>query len=1537
MAGKVTNEQIQNMKPIAVEEFRKAVNVENPKNKGYVRFVPDGKDGVKIEKVNNKIDFKIGWRTNINATNNKAMREKFADAFKVALRWSNSAEVDRLLNSITKTIENEANIGALSRKEMETAFKTYDQMMNTVEGRKEMIFNLLQNAAEKCGFKSSNELINKNYLKLTEEHQKMFEVNSDTGALNKGELEFRAYLRSLERSCNDAVTLAKADEVVTSVVNEGITLVKDKGSEVDFGAHLSMDKTSEVRGVLLNYLQQKNLFEKDSNGTHQVIFEKFMTDVLPKLYEQGIKAMHNLDAGGGLNDGIDQRAVISLNTLLNEAEAFMAEAAIYLKNPPQFTKDVQLEIKTKEDVIMDDMLQNLKGCAKGAQKTAITSEVDIEMDLAGLSVNFEDGEKDIIKQELKNKDNIADFTAKGHLAIFTAKFLASRGIGEDIPEEKLFKKTLENTLKAVDETINKIKIGAQIQYGEKHVDPQTHTLKKSLGAGVYIQDMENAILQISMAKTFNAELLEKLLFTYTLPNIMNQKIEMATHGLAKNANLNTDEQIEAKDKELLKNTANACVDFEKTADKLITAEKKVFTNLLKEQQKKGLITEDQFSKMLVHVSDKIAEAHIAALTDFFRDSPVEDITTGKQKLTQIFKEKLNEVRAELKNELAMNTIDQATLNEYRANLKDINGRITEALSQANLPTIDMNGIISNEKSLQIIKNGALKRLYTNLLASHLQQLKTKGETPTIDQAFVNKLQQDFNKETKRLLETIAKHTKSLLSTCTTLIEEGARELLKGRVFEKVDKNTLPVTKDESNALVETVTKEVMMYKTSHLQKMIEKLLSAPESIEKKDVNALANDFVYSQGVESADKAFNDILTARETSVMNVLNKDGARKIIPLITAHEIFTSGGKLAHLGQNEREALAVYVAQAVEARAKMMPALYAAGKPETILQQMAQEAVQRLEKIFSNGWTKFHEKFQKDATTLNQRYSGLGEETIKKVYDFTLSELIRDKDFPKIDLKVALTRYEDELKAELEAEIETKKKELEAYKAQIEKVLRPTRNKWKNICLERFNKNLVEHLSPDACDYFNEILDKKWQSVQDHIYRDPYKFKVDQLEEHLVHVGSHFMNFVEKVIQANSFLKSDRIEGQLSNLGFEELLKAPNEKARAIDAIELLIGSEDGSAKLYEAEKALLDHLLTTSIVYVDSETDLNTIDPFTCVPENPENPVFAFRDLVCETIRGLTLSLLHDTFKQDKIGETREHFQEWLNTYELSRAKDYRSDTVHDKIMAKFDARVILLQQQIATNGNANEPILSSDFVNEITQIIDSEGATMAIKEWKDKLMTQWMSEFSQGNNWHLFDTKSTESTQLLPTITKNYEDLTSTLSTLLSTIAADVDHTGGIDELRKHLEAFETNKIFDKIKLEMDVTIERCINRYAFESNAENLVKTYMHSIERNLINAAIGKDSRELFPNGLSDLFSNLPQSTDLSLVGEAFNTITNAIINRLSAELESARMNEVFSLTTFTETLNRCSQDFITLTLDDQTCWKNVLEPVLKTISEEVK
>ena len=159
MSVKVTDKQVANAN-FSVDNFRAAVNYVNTKNKGYVRFEADGNGGVKIAKVNNKIDLKIGWRTNIDSVKNLAMRQKFANAIKNDLKWANGADVQKIVDKILKVKDGGVNrTDPLSRKEIEKIFGDYDRIMNSPLGRMKIVDSIISKAAEDCGLGGGDEAV----------------------------------------------------------------------------------------------------------------------------------------------------------------------------------------------------------------------------------------------------------------------------------------------------------------------------------------------------------------------------------------------------------------------------------------------------------------------------------------------------------------------------------------------------------------------------------------------------------------------------------------------------------------------------------------------------------------------------------------------------------------------------------------------------------------------------------------------------------------------------------------------------------------------------------------------------------------------------------------------------------------------------------------------------------------------------------------------------------------------------------------------------------------------------------------------------------------------------------------------------------------------------------------------------------------------------------------------------------------------------------------------------------------------------------
>ncbi|MBR4518238.1 MAG: hypothetical protein IKO65_04470, partial [Victivallales bacterium] len=400
MAGKVTNEQVAKAN-ISIDDFRKAVNTVNPKNKGYVRFVPDGKGGVTIAKVNNKIDFNISWRTNIDAAKNRTMREKFALAMANDLRWADSTRVKKLMDSITNVRKKDGDkrTDALSRKELQKAFQEYDKMMNTPYGRMQMLDNLLKKTAERCnlgGTEDGVKTLKEKFLKLPKEMgdlSQLWECDLDKegNTPNMDELTFKTMLHELENLCDKAV---KRAEIESLFKDKAELYTGAKALDNTFGLHLSQDETAQLRGALLHFLSIKGLVPQQGEGgvvgTGGMIFEKFMTDVLPALFKQNVENMREWSNGENGDKALQMEANFSFEAIMEEAEKFMMGARHFIDNPPP-----DVVVKSTGDARFDKIVEGGKKTVTGSRQMAIKSAMqqDALRLLDNANISQEDGNR----------------------------------------------------------------------------------------------------------------------------------------------------------------------------------------------------------------------------------------------------------------------------------------------------------------------------------------------------------------------------------------------------------------------------------------------------------------------------------------------------------------------------------------------------------------------------------------------------------------------------------------------------------------------------------------------------------------------------------------------------------------------------------------------------------------------------------------------------------------------------------------------------------------------------------------------------------------------------------------------------------------------------------------------------------------------------------------------------------------------------------------------------------------------------------------
>ena len=1236
MSGKVTAAQI-NQTTLKTDDFRKAVNYENPKNKGYVRFEPDGKGGVKLAKVNNKIDLFINWRTNIDAEKNKAMRDKFADSISRDLKWADRSKVEKLAASIRLKGKGERGTGnggageartdALGRKELQAAFKEYDRMMNSTGGRREMIDNLLKDAARRCGLPETEEgirdLKNKFFPTAADwsELIAMQDCNTDIdigqpGHMKMDEHTFLAKLHTLELKCEDAVKRASVENLLRA---QAETYIGAAALGNDFGLHLSIDDKAQLRGALLHFLSEKGLVPQNEDGgvvgTGGMVFETFVDKVLPELFKKFVADVNA--AGENADRQVQMDANFSFDAIMEEAEKFMVGARDYISNPPKAE-----EPKSTGDARFDAIIEAGKKTVEGTKN--MVKSAYIQDGAINAYNNSNMSKADAKELQANMQKGVAGFEADGLLRTFTQKFLAERGIGEDVKPSEEQAKIQQNMIDSIVDSTIKVGIAAKLQYGSAKTDSQGNKTSIDEGMGGYVADMEGAIAEIASDKDgLDVGLMGKLM-SCTLANIANRKVELVAHGAS--SNLELDKASEAEDKKLLKATADAYVSFERNVLKTLTGAKAAFEKVARSLLKKGLITQRAFDDLLQRVASKLAGAHKAALSEFFVKSPVEDAETGRKMLERILKAKIAEAKAELSNDLTVATLSRTIGVEHRMKLTAVAERVADALAQPGLDKVKLGrpGLVDEKTARAKLASGELRRLWTATLAAHLKDLKKVDGMRTVTEDFVNKVVADFNKKAAALVKSAAAAEDKFLAECEKLLKERVTNIVENESgsFKGYMTGPAPLTKSEKAELIGNLTSETMRFKTSALRANVLELLDAPESFAKKDVKALAKALVDDYEVGGAERTITglaQIVGERTKMVEDFLASDVMKEIDAKIADAGVFGKGGALESAGANEKGFFIDKALAAVKARMKAMPLVYATGDKAALAQRVVAEALKAAEGAVKD-WMKFRKDFMAGIGAIEADFAGMGKDKVAVCRDWTLMEILSGQNGTSRDVKTALAYYRHALGEELNFAIGKIKTSFDEYVAKIDQVLEPVKARFRQI-VDGNMGHYASVMTPEALEHLKTVvIPKALQEIEHAVYRDPDNFAGPKIEAFAERVERNFDQVVYLLFDGLDTSDDAGLEKLIKRSGAQVLLNDKVEADAAKADLRKWLDSAEGHAQLVACEKALLDHFSEFG------GATFNFAEPELFAPTTPGNAVVEFRFAVRDILKMHTAQMLY-----------------------------------------------------------------------------------------------------------------------------------------------------------------------------------------------------------------------------------------------------------------------------------------------------------------------
>ncbi|MCR5413926.1 MAG: hypothetical protein K6F50_04275 [Kiritimatiellae bacterium] len=1552
----MTDEQVSKAS-LKVEDFRKAVNYENTTNKGYVRFVRDGKGGVKISKVNNKVDFSIGLRTNITAAKNASMREKFASAMANDLRLADAGMVDALKARILKTKDGADRTDALSRKEIAAAFTEYDKAMNTATGRIMMVDRLLEDTAEKCGLGRTPEgieALKKKYMtkQVATYMYEAFEGNpAGPAKMVRSELDFKVYLAELENDCKDAVVRAKLDSTLRSKAE---TFAGKAALDSDFGLRLSHDETAQIRGALQHFLGRMGLLGLDSGraaGSDGMILETFMSEALPKLFRQGVESARAYDGGGNL--AMD--ANFSYGSILEEAANFIKEAREFIDNPNEAPKRKSTGNAAYDEIIKNGEIAKAIGSSQVKLGTidAVVNKILESTNITGKGITE-------IRKSLQGA--IKTFDEAGRLGVFTRIFLAMRGIADNAEGGKPPPGVLEKTMEAIINDGKKAMLAARLQYGSSGKNEKGEKVALDDGIGDYLVSLENAVDDIASGKNgYDAQLVSRLM-SYTMSNISSRKVEQAALGLVSGIDLG-EKGLDA-DVELLKTTAEAYFTFEGGVARTLASERAAFKKLACAQFNRGLVTSDELLQLTSRANAALAQAHKEALKDFFVKSPVGDAAAGVAMLKRALSARLAEARAGLNCELSLNSIGNSIGDTQKIALKDVSTNVAKALSKLTADELKLGvaGVMGDGDAQAIISGGALRRLYHNTLAGKLKNIKTTAGDKVLDQAFVNGVQESFAKRVKELVESARTFRDSFMKECRTKISTVLENCIEEEtgLFKGLKSCVSPIKTDEKKKLIGDMAGEVMRFKASQLKSLLGELLDAPEAFTKKGAKALATEFLEAKGPEETGQAIGTVARERKEMVDGWLAKEGRqRELENLFAEDKIFAKGGALEAIQNWEQVILGQQAANTVLARVKAMPLVYATRKESDLQSRVLAEIRNETSRLASK-WMPLRSKIVKGGRDAESQCLSLGPERLAKAKAWALGEIFKNAkgNLDKLDVKAAVAFYSKEVLASRDYEIEGLQSDFAEYSEKIEKSLPAVKELIKDrteLALKRVDGTTA---SAEAKAYFKDvIIPKMAEKIESRFYRDPDAFASEKLNERKKEILQKMIFGFVNVGNAPAKLTGTEFTTLLMDCGLEPVaVDTSGEFEAARKDLETWLKSDEGSEKLRALEKAAFDYALEACEWLKDGDwiTDEDALrkmplkidvppakdaTPAKDAPPAKATPLAEFRAGVQKALHNHAVVLLGGPFDNEKVREAKEEFTKWVDSYGLSRNEDYRKTSAHDRIMVLFAERIHDLQEK-ALNlkpGEKNDAILSETFKSLVDSVIDSDGVQALISEWKAKQMKTQMDKVAQHEGGDMFIASGPKFEKLNSTlkavVTRNNEDIVGAISVALTDLGLSADTTDGIKAVREKLEKITGTDVENAVKTVMALALERGLNRVSLAEGADKVIADYAHSIERQLIKETIGES---LAGKNLKDGFIDLMTMSMKGMEKWEYKDDLPAVIANVQSAcrlrfglIYERAEREGWSIKTFRREIDAAANDFVnTLRGDDR--WKLVLKPAIE-------
>ena len=1334
MATKISVEQLQgNNATYAVDDFRKMVNYENVKNKGYVRFSLGSDGKLKLEKFNNKVDVPLSWRTNTNAEHNRAMREKFAAALAGDLKYATDTTRGRIRDMVLSPVngDDKVDVGkALSRRDVMAALDEFDKVFNSPNGRRSILRNFFKSAMDELGFRGDVETFKRDFMKL-DKHGLDFDAlekfcedvedpagkKSQRERMVKGEMEFRTVIAQLE----GLLTAAKMRVGIDNCLRDLARAALKKGDA--FGLDLRNQGggklLSDMRACLTNLMALDGVKDVDMTVDSRIrkALDTFLEKVIPFYVQDGIANVRDYAGGDPAKEEEALAANFDFEELVSLAEEFVKGAAEAAKNPasakPLTDAEYGVLQSTMEMLVATKESVDINGYVANAVMSNAAVKADYAKQLAGDVVSL----KTLFSREASIDNFAARFVMK-HFARGTENVRQ-----KDVAAQDKVKEFVQRQLVPA----------LQLQYGERWATGNGRYAQND-GVQEFIkslaENIQGAVDELKCGK----DLYEKL-FSYTLPNIINQRIDNAVQE-GDRMHFIGDDGHQAAVSQIVR-TALADRDFtEKKVEGLTGKAVDGFRKILQKQQKKGNITPDQFAALMSDFMAQMKTARARAVARYFEGSPapvrsdntVNDVKVEVQRLVQLFQEEKGKVISELSSRL-----NTAILAHSLGGVEGLKAK--RELMDATKAVDDVVNSLSGRKppldpqlTGPALRRG-LEKLYFQTVDEKLNARKV-SKNP-VDDKFVADVRAAFAKLALDFLAKAEKYAgrldqalyRKVVEVVNSQIDEGGPVLREHAKLGKADRKTL----------VDALANDVILAEQGRVGALKERILENPEIYGKESADAVVDRefdvdytqqnlaktmirackeriFAFAAWIDAKDdqgRTFEEKLVLDEKQRLQDAN--------PKVSAAEIANI------VKQPAADAMK---------RANDFLLLYTVGGKGGFEKRVKKE-LEDATNARMKAYTAFRTEFLKLAQTSLDNCSSLGKETLDKRLAMVLNEASAQN--PPPDAKITARAFDKMLSDMVNGIID---KNFEAYLAYSKAYTEAfeAANPVLNAKVEARTAELKETGATDAdIQFFREtIVPSLREQMEFEFSEKPEEWLGEAGKDKAARFFDNAFNAIKRDIvgirldPSNDREFEGNLKFMLEILGFAEFMDDGNTKAAVKANVTTWLkgdGVKDLVSDMRRAVMTLRTYGRGTQAAPAKAANE--TLDRF-------------YADLRSAVV-GIQGQILMGTFNKVQLEPALKLFELWLEQYDLPKTQIKRGNenvTLKQEAMEHFTEHVRDLQKRIADEGAVPEPLLSQKYIKSFLEFINKRGTSLMLIEMRDVVKAR-ETERMTANSGGVFD--------------------------------------------------------------------------------------------------------------------------------------------------------------------------------------------------------